>query len=58
MAAQNAAGGNLANLSQHTQVTAEDWAKNPSAARSKRFSVRPSRCPLWTRTTATAFVLS
>ena len=32
MAAQPAAGGNLAILSQHPAVTAEDWAKNPAAA--------------------------
>ena len=35
MAAQPAAGGNLAILSQHPSVTAEDWAKNPSAATMK-----------------------
>jgi hypothetical protein len=35
MAAQNTASGNLANLSQHTPVTAADWAKNPSATTMK-----------------------
>lgn len=35
MAAQPAAGGNLAILSQHPPVTAEDWAKNPAAAAMK-----------------------
>ena len=35
MAAQPAAGGNLAILSQHPSVTAEDWAKNPAAATMK-----------------------